>query len=108
MPTPEIGTEFSEYFDKWQKEIEHKSYSLSSSSADYCNTDSYKNMIRMGKRALPHLMQKLDEGHFLLNDAVSQITRIDIRKLKQVSEYSFEQKISTLWIEWWKENHKKK
>lgn len=101
-------TKFVEYFEKWKKELEQDSNVFGSNTTNLRNTHDYKNMIKLGKQALPYLIQKLREGYFLLNDAVSDITKIDIRELMQTSTYYSEQEISALWIDWWEKNQGQK
>ena len=107
MDSTYIKTKFVKHFEEWKKELEQDSNSFSSNFTHICNTDDYKAIIKLGKPALPYLIQKLREGYFLLNDAVSSIAQIDIRESNRISAYYSEQKISALWIEWWEKNYEK-
>ena len=101
MNSYDIEAKFVAYFEEWKKELEEDSNSFSSNSADLRNTGSYKNIIKLGKHALLYLIQKLREGYFLLNDAIANITQIDIKESGQIHTCLSEQEADALWIAWW-------
>jgi hypothetical protein len=57
---------------------------------------------------LPLLIRDLERGEFLLNDAVHQITGIDVVKPYPDEKAVSEQDISKLWVRWWREKGKAK
>lgn len=53
-----------------------------------------RNIIAMGRRALPFVMQEIEKGNVLLTYAASQITGL---RFMHIGETDY-------WLEWWEEN----
>ena len=62
-------------FRDWQGAIQDPKIRTSSRPEDYTKNEPYQEIIRLSKGALPFLIEKLEEGHFLLNQAVIEIAR---------------------------------
>lgn len=69
-----IRNEFDDSFSKWQKAIQAPAIQLSSRPQDYTRNEPYKNIVKLGKAALPLLIDKIEQGVFLLNQAVLDIS----------------------------------
>lgn len=98
---------FEKAFDEWMEEAKDDSLLLESNSEHFYRLESFQKIIGLGKGSLPYIVEKLQAGHFMLNHAMKMITDINIIKLNKITDPTFsEQKISNLWIEWWKDNKK--
>ena len=82
---------------------------LSSSTWDYNNCEAFRNIVSGGKKYIPYIIREIRSGDFFLNQAMYEITRIDIKKYFGISTPPFmgEQEISKLWLRWWEENKSK-
>ena len=94
---------FEGYFQQWLEEIQKPEIMISSDTADYINNEPYQKIIKLGKDSLPSIINKIAQGYFFLNHAVSEITG------KKISEIisggmtpTSQQEISRLWLMWWK------
>lgn len=100
--------EFLSAFKEWTNESDTNSLRLDSNPTHFQNLESFQRIIDLGKEAMPFIIEKLREGHFLLNHAMGEITHIDIINLRRSRmDFLSEQAISNLWIEWWEDNSKK-
>lgn len=100
-----VEEKFYEYFNKWIKDLDKNIVNINSNSETYRESIYYEKMIELGKDALPFIIEKLDDGHFLLNHAISEITKLNFSDLTELITATLsEQEISTLWIDWWNEN----
>jgi len=95
----EAQREFMELKRKWEQEKEN--FWFSSRTTDYWKGPAGQNIIGMGKRALPFVMEEISRGDFLFNVPAQKITNISA---PSGIERESEQKLSLDWIEWWKEN----
>ncbi len=94
---------FEEYFQQWLEEVQKPEIMVSSDTIDYIDNKPYKKIIRLGHDALPFLMNKIAQGYFILNHAVSEITGKKISDIAPVgSKLISQQEISRLWLTWWK------
>jgi len=76
----------------------------------YVACDAYKNIVLGGAKYLPFVIEKIENGDFILNLAMTDITGIDVWVVYKndyssmdIKETSGEQFISKLWVRWWKE-----
>jgi hypothetical protein len=93
-------------FDAWKAYIDRPELALSSRTPDYTQNEAYDRIVALGKEALPFIMSDIEQGGFLLNDAVRRITRIDVTKLYPKANVIGEQDVSMLWLRWWREKGK--
>lgn len=99
--------EFQSAFKEWADESDTNTLRLDSNPTHFQNLESFQRIIDLGKEAIPFIIEKLREGHFLLNHAMEEITHIDIIDLRQSrTDFLSEQSISDLWIGWWEDNSK--
>ncbi|RNJ78526.1 MAG: hypothetical protein D9C04_07135 [Nitrosopumilus sp. B06] len=100
--------EFEKVFEQWIKESKTDSLLLESNSENFHRLESYQRIIALGRESLPYIVEKLQAGHFMLNNAMHVITDVNIVRLRKITDTTFsEQKISKLWIEWWSDNKNK-
>ena len=95
---------FERYFDELIHE-NNEQPPLSSHLGDYSTSGKLEKIAGLGKGALPFIVEKIKQGYFILNPAISEITKIHITELVQPQEEILsEQEISKMWIEWWEDN----
>lgn len=100
----DIRNRFEKYFAEWLQESSGQRPPLSS-HLDHYTSDKLEKIIELGKEALPFIIKKMKQGHFILNQAISEITKIHVTEIEQSwAEILSEQKISKLWIKWWEDN----
>ena len=114
-PTPDRNTErskqqekvlkeYEQAFDSWKTYIQRPEIQASSRTSDYIDNPPYRQIVALGKPALPFIMADIAKGEFFLNDAAKQITGIDVVKLYPHEQVLGEQDVSRLWLRWWKKN----
>jgi len=80
---------------KWDLEV--KQYDYSSNTHDYWQGEAGEKIIAMGKKALPFIMEELEQGNFFFNVPAEIITG-------KTLEAPSAQETSKKWLEWWEEN----
>ena len=100
----DIRKRFEALFTDWEKTIRDPKVRISSRPQDYIDNEPYREMVKLGREALPFIIEKLETGHFLLNQAVMDIAGIDMEEIVDKERLFFlsEQEKSTLLVEWWK------
>jgi len=98
-----IKKEFDTFFSEWQKAIQAPDIQLSSRPQDYTENEPYRNIVKLGKDALPLVIDKLEQGMFLLNQAVFEITgKKEEDVFGKEKRIMSEQEKSKYIVEWWK------
>ena len=98
----EIQERFNSLFAKWEAVIQDPKVQLSSRPQDYINNEPYREIVKLGKEALPFVIEKLEQGVFFLNQAVVDISGVRMEEIIG-KEHPFlsEQKKSNLIVKWW-------
>ncbi len=101
---PEIGrlpddTLFLLHMQRWDEEA-----GVTSSPIEMAECDSYRKIVKMGRRALPLIMEQLaanlnDPDHWFM--ALSEITGEDPVPEK---DYGKTLNMAGAWLEWWRKN----
>ena len=106
----EVKDAFEKYFLEWSELIRTTpEIMLSSHPFDYIRNEPYEKIIKMGKPALPFIMEKLHLGEFHLNYAVFEITGLDLSDvIPDPEEFYSEQEISDFLLTWWDQYQQKK
>ena len=98
QPVTDISKEFGARFKGWKDYVKaHPMLKLMSNPRAFTNNEPYKKIIAIGKPALPEIMQKLEKGEFLLNQAALQILDVQVKDLPGISDrapFPSEQEIS--------------
>jgi hypothetical protein len=103
----DIEERFEALFAEWEKVIQDPKIQLSSRPQDYLSNEPYQGMVKLGNGALPFIVEKLDQGVFLLNQAVVDITNTSMEDIiGKERRFISEQAKSAIIVEWW-EVHKK-
>jgi len=98
-----IQKKFDALFTEWEKVIRNPKIQLSSRPKDYINNEPYREIVKLGKDALPLIMKKLEEGVFFLNQAVADISGIKTEEIiGKDSRFLGEKEKSRLLLKWWK------
>lgn len=99
----EIRKKFDALFSEWEKVIQDPKIQLSSRPQDYIDNKAYREIVRLGRDALPFIIEKLEEGVFFLNQAIVEITGVEMESiLDKEKRFPSEQEKSQLLIRWWK------
>ena len=98
-----IKERFDKLFTEWEKAVQDSRIRLSSRPQDYINNEPYHEIVKLGRGALPFLIEKLEQGVFFFNQAIMDIAglkmgEITVKEKRVISE----QEKSRLIIEWWK------
>jgi hypothetical protein len=99
----ELKNKFDDLFGQWEKTIQDPKIQFSSRPLDYIDNEPYRGIVHLGSDALPHVMEKLEQGVFLLNQAVVDITGINMDEiLEKEQPFPSEQAKSELLLQWWR------
>jgi hypothetical protein len=98
-----VKEKFDVLFAEWEKAIQDPKIQLSSRPQDYINNEPYREIVKLGRDALPFIIEKLEQGVFFLNQAVVEITGIKMEEIigKEL-RFPSEQEKSTLLVKWWR------
>jgi hypothetical protein len=66
---------FDAVFAKWEKAIKAPEIAVSSNPKSYTDIKEYKDIIKLGKDALPFVMDKIKGGVFFMNEAALKLSR---------------------------------
>lgn len=107
-----IRKQFDTLFGEWEKAIQDPKIQFSSRPKDYIDNEPYRQMVNMGKDALPFIIDKIEKGAFLLNQAVEKISGTTLDKIIGQDDsfaarpFLSEQEKSKVLVKWWKSNKK--
>lgn len=97
-----IREKFDSLFLQWKEAIQDPKVQFSSRPRDYIDNDPYREIVKLGRDALPFIIEKLKEGEFFLNQAVVDITSVNMAEIiSEERRFASEQEKSTMLIEWW-------
>lgn len=75
MANPETVQEhFDRLYAEWEDRIKDPKIQVSSRPQDYTNVEPYREIVNLGRDALPLVLEKIAAGVFLMNDAALQMT----------------------------------
>ena len=72
---------FNTVFAKWEKAIKAPEIASCSNPKAYTEIKQYKDIIKLGKEALPFILEKIEGGVFFMNEAALKISRKKIDTL---------------------------
>ena len=97
-----VKEKFDALFAEWEKVIQDPKIRLSSRPQDYINNEPYREIVKLGRDALPFIIEKLEQGVFFLNQAVVEITGIKMEEIiGKERRFPSEQEKSRLLVKWW-------
>ena len=71
----EVKERFESLYAEWEEIIKDPHIQISSRPQDYIDNEPYRKMVSLGKDALPFVLEKIDAGVFLMNQAALEIRR---------------------------------
>jgi len=98
----QVKEKFDALFVTWEKLIQDPKIQLSSRPQDYIDNQPYREIVKLGSDALPFIIEKLERGVFFLNQAVLDITGVNMEEIiSKDKRFPSEQEKSLLLIKWW-------
>lgn len=98
-----VKEKFDALFADWEKVIQDPKIQLSSRPQDYTNNEPYREIVKLGKDALPFIVEKLEQGVFFLNQAVVEIAGLKMDDIiSEERRFPGEQERSNLLVKWWR------
>lgn len=73
--------EFEVVFKRWEAAIQAPKIAMHSDPSAYTGIKEYRDIVKLGKAALPYIVEKLEQGVFLMNEAALRISR---KKLEDI------------------------
>lgn len=74
----EIKERFEFLYAEWEEVIKDPHIQISSRPQDYIDNEPYRNIVSLGKDTLPFVLEKIDAGVFLMNQAALDITKMSM------------------------------
>ena len=94
--------EFNKHLSHMEKFNKKPEIMMSSQTSAYTDNAPFKNIVKMGNAALPHVVAELKKGNFFLNGAMEEITGLSWSKIVPPGVVCFsEQDIAKEWVKWW-------
>ncbi|MEQ8168257.1 MAG: hypothetical protein ABRQ38_05135 [Candidatus Eremiobacterota bacterium] len=72
---PEIKKKFDGLYASWQAFRKDPKVTMSANPADYCKTEAFTEITKMGGSVIPLLMEKISNGDFFCLQAVGEIAK---------------------------------
>lgn len=69
---------FDALYEEWLKIIEDPKIQFSSRPQDYTNNKPYREIVGLGKDALPFILEKLAQGVFFMNQAAMEVAGLNL------------------------------
>lgn len=101
--------EFNKLYEDWQEFRKKPSVQFSSNPKDYCKTESFEKITKMGKNVIPLLMEKISEGDFFSLQALGEIAKSDrgmeraMRFTPEEANNSEQNRANLALLKWYKE-----
>ena len=73
-----IKARFDALYEEWKKVVASPAVQLSSRPQDYTNNEPYREIIGLGRDALPFILEKLREGEFFMNEAALAVSGLSV------------------------------
>lgn len=98
-----LREDFDALFADWEKAIRDPKIESSSRPQDYIDNEPYREIVKLGRDALPFIIEKLEQGVFFLNQAVVDIAGIEMEEIVgKERRFPSEQEKSALLVRWWR------
>jgi len=68
-----IKEQFDAFYAEWEKVIQDPKIQFSSRPQDYTDNEPYRKIVKLGKDALPFVLEKIERGVFFMNQAALEI-----------------------------------
>lgn len=80
-PTRETKERFERAYARWEQVIRDPRVQLSSRPQDYIDNEPYQEMTRLGRDALPLVLEKIEQGVFFMNEAALELAGVTLQTL---------------------------
>ncbi len=94
---------FDRLYRKLQRYRRSWAVQISSRTEDHNDCEAFRKIVARGEDFLPFIVEKIEEGDFFLNQAMREITGVDVRAFYPDEKTVGEQSASRLWVRWWQE-----
>jgi len=81
-----LREKFNKLFSEWLRAISDPRIASSSRPQDYTQNKPYREIIALGRDALPLIVEKLEHGVFLLNEAALAVAGRDLAQLIELEK----------------------
>ncbi len=75
--TNQLRPEFDRLYEQWEQDIQHPDIQISSRPKEYIELDSYRDIVELGPDVLPLVLDKVEAGVFLMNQAALELAGLD-------------------------------
>lgn len=76
-----IKERFDALYEEWVKVIQDPKVQASSRPQDYIDNEPYREIVKLGKDALPFILEKIEQGVFFMNQAALAITNSSLDEI---------------------------
>lgn len=76
-----VKEQFDALYEEWEKVIQDPKIQFSSRPQDYIDNEPYREIVKLGKEALPFILEKIGEGVFFMNQAASEVAGIHLDRI---------------------------
>lgn len=76
---------------------------LSSRTKDHNDCEAFRQIVARGEEYLPFIIKEIEDGDFFLNQAMREITGLNVIDIYPEESVVGAQDVSRLWIRWWRE-----
>lgn len=76
-----IKEQFDALYAEWEKAIQDPKIQISSRPQDYTDNEPYRKIVKLGKDAMPFILEKMELGVFFMNEAALKITGTTVDKI---------------------------
>lgn len=83
MNLKEVKERFESLYAEWEEIIKDPHIQISSRPQNYIDNEPYRKMVSLGKDALPFVLEKIDAGVFLMNQAALEISRSNMEDVME-------------------------
>jgi hypothetical protein len=91
---PEIKERFDSLYAEWEERIKDPKIQLSSRPRDYIDNEPYREIVKLGKEALPMILEKIEAGIFFMNQAALETAGLSLEEIvKEESELPGEKRL---------------
>lgn len=98
-----MNADFQRAYEAWRQRVDRdRRLRLSSVTSVYTSLPEYRAIARLGRDVLPDVMEMVDRGDFLLNDAAFELAGIGFEDVVPDPDgFYSEQDISRFLLNWW-------
>lgn len=76
MNSNKAQEDFKTLYNKWERIVQDPQIQYSSRPQDYTDNEPYREIVKLGKDALPYILEKIEEGVFFMNEAALKVAKI--------------------------------